>query len=716
MTDQAIYEIKSLDGFTATQLFSRVKMGLLWNNKRDLFSAGQRKMLKSLWDNKHKGTLECKTPVVYKLKGKVGELGYGRYYGNLGSLEQIERDIRATLCSELYWDIDIVNCHPVLAIQMCKRDLNKDMPMLEYYVKHRKEIITKFMGYGLSESESKNVIIELINGGKLQAKNDDKKYIYPDELRSDSLVISIMNEVKELVDDIIASNLHSELYKHCVSQKENVRGSFISNIYQREERKCLDVIVSVCNAMTMKVDVLAYDGCMVRKDGSIKNGISSEVLREFERAVKHNTGYVIELKVKPMDDEVIPLEELNENSKDGYEALKLEWERTHYYFAPTGTIVEQREDSEIHFTIQHATEVFNNWVLTTTDNEGNPLSFLQKWRKDPLRRMVWKKVYKQTEDCDKSEASVFRGFHYKRTNIDVSDNDREKYISLFKNLIQNVAGNEENSTYQHLLKCFAFKIQHPFNRPDVCIILRSKTHGVGKETLVNIVKRCIGKNTAHYISDEAFWDKHDTCKEGALIIHLEEAGMSNKKMADALKARITADVMNIRPCGLSKYDVDNVALYIMTTNKDCPVKMEESDRRYFIINCVGNPNANPAYWENVYSIIKTEAFIKVIGEYLESIDLKEFRPRNFPMTEYKENIMSNSKSSEVQFLEEGWKCPTDGEYIAEIYTKYRLFCEEREIPYKKNANSFAMSLIDYSKYFTKNLHITTRRAVYLKTD
>jgi len=180
------YEVKSLNGYETIQLFNRYKMGLLWNNKRDCFDPGQVKLLKSLWDNKQKGTLKCKTPITYKFKaGREGELGYGRYYGSLGSLEQIERDIRATLCADLYWDIDIANCHPVLAVQLAKREFNMEMPMLQYYIANRKSCYTKFMtDYGLSEADAKNVMLSLLNGGGLNETttvNGKNEFIYSEE-------------------------------------------------------------------------------------------------------------------------------------------------------------------------------------------------------------------------------------------------------------------------------------------------------------------------------------------------------------------------------------------------------------------------------------------------------------------------------------------------------------------------------------------------------
>jgi hypothetical protein len=717
----------TLNGFTAKQLFDRVRMGALWA-KRHMFDAGQVALLKSLWDKKDKGTLKCKTDTAYKLSSNgAGKLGYGRLYGGSGSLEKLERAIRATLCVNLYDDVDVINCHPTLAIQMAKRLFDMEMPMMKHYVDNRKEVVAKWIAeHGITEQDAKDIPIRLLNNGSMtpltkatkdKTTGEEVPPKYPESVLADTVITSIQTECQHFINTLIASKLHDDLFKWCKKTEDNYRGTFIAQIYQTEERKCLEAMVWKLTALGFIVDVLAYDGCMCRKDAS--NPITDAVLREVEREVALWTGYKIGLKVKPMDDEVIDSEELLDvatDFDDGYATMKAEWERNHFYFKPTGTVVEQNDDGSMtHFKLEHATEAFNMWQLKPATDGEEPEFFLKRWRMDAERRIVERLVMKLPEDCAPNEASTFRGFHYKRLECEVSDELRAKHINRFTSLMRNMAGDDE-AVYTALLKNFARCIQRPMERPDICIILSSKQHGVGKETLINIINKVVGKNTAHYTSDEAFWDKHDTKKEGAVIIHLEEAGATNKKMADQLKARITATVCSVRPCGINPYDVENIALYIMTTNKPLPIKLEESDRRFFIVLCQGKTfktrEEKLAYWTEVYDEIGTDTFTKVVGEYLETIDLAGFNPRMFPETDYKKSLMENSKSAEVMFLEQ-WHHEDDaGDEVSTLYNRYKSFCQEKGLPYKMNTNSFGQAIVRESEYFTKSLHPTTRRALY----
>ena len=47
--------------------------------------------------------------------------GDGRWFAkNMGSMQNMKRGIRHTICKGIWIDLDIVNCHPTLLLQLCK--------------------------------------------------------------------------------------------------------------------------------------------------------------------------------------------------------------------------------------------------------------------------------------------------------------------------------------------------------------------------------------------------------------------------------------------------------------------------------------------------------------------------------------------------------------------------------------------------------------------
>lgn len=314
-------------------------------------------------------------------------------------------------------------------------------------------------------------------------------------------------------------------------------------------------------------------------------------------------------------------------TKMDYETMKEKWEANHYFFLPTGTIVEQEEDgTRRHYTRTQANKTFSSWQYRT-DTGLKP--FLKEWRRD-RRRMIGGIVMKMPSDCASDELSYFTGFHYKRLAVEIPDDLRASHVALFTRLLRNIAGDDE-PVYTALLKNFARCIQNPLKQSAICIVLSSPHGSTTATTLLDIIRRLIGKNTAHYRTDKAFWRIHDTQREAAILIHLDEVCTSTK-LANQLCPMISSSTSNINPPWKRSYTVPNISLYVITTEKPRPFELSSSDWRYFCVACHESNDT----WDDTH----TDTFTKAVGEYLETVDLQDFNPRAFPVTDYKRSLMT----------------------------------------------------------------------------
>ena len=67
----------------------------------------------------------------------------GRLFAQSASLQNLPREFRGAIGGN-YHDIDMVNCHPSILLQYCKKnDIKSDA--LEYYVNNRIEVVEKIM-------------------------------------------------------------------------------------------------------------------------------------------------------------------------------------------------------------------------------------------------------------------------------------------------------------------------------------------------------------------------------------------------------------------------------------------------------------------------------------------------------------------------------------------------------------------------------------------
>lgn len=680
--------------YSTEQLFNRKAMGALWAI-RNRFDPGQVVLLDYLYKNKKKANVQGKATIIYKLANTVpGRLGYGRYYGSRGGLEQFECAVRGSLAAEYYTDIDVVNCHCVLIPQFAKATLDMDMPATETYNKHRDEVMAEIMETeGITRDAAKAYIFSILYNGKMPPN-------------APQIFQEMHQEVRDFTIALIKSKKHDKLYQHIKSLQKNTYGAFLSHIIQTEERHCLEAMVAYLTAAGLQVDVLAYDGCMTRGT----DNITDEILRGCEEAIKEATGYDIQLKVKPMsvlEDLDTEADEAAKDADELYEAMKADWEKEHFYFKPTGTIVEIKNGHLCHYKIEHATEAFNMWQLPGAD--GKQESFLKRWREDSKRRIVDTLVYKLPENCAVNECSLFTGYAYQR--LEGAQEDPEA-VAAFKDILLAVCG-DNAQVFEYEMNTMAHMIQKPFDKTGVCNIFSSRTQGTGKDTVMGWMMKIMGNHIAHYTSDDIFWDKHDTRKEGAVMMYLEEAGMGNRAKENALKARITSDDLEVRPCGIPAYTVPNIARYFMTTNEVNPVKIDETDRRFMIVSCSDRLRTQHAFWEKVHTNLSSNKnWIYTIGKMLEQRDISTFQPRAMPMTAYKEALQEAAVDSEKAFLQQWAGEETSG---SDLYLTYRNYCQEHSLPYALNLKSFGTKIIPFIGTQCSKKRLTSG-VVYFKNE
>ena len=84
-------------------------------------------------------------------------------------MHYVRKEIRHTLLKDLYVDIDIVNCHPTLLYQMCKKN-NIECEYLNQYINNRDNILNETMQfYDVSKDCAKRLFIQLIYFGSFKS-------------------------------------------------------------------------------------------------------------------------------------------------------------------------------------------------------------------------------------------------------------------------------------------------------------------------------------------------------------------------------------------------------------------------------------------------------------------------------------------------------------------------------------------------------------------
>jgi hypothetical protein len=649
---------------SCTQLFSRRGIGYLWDNRNQL-DPGQVSIINSLYNNRKKGTIECQHTATYRLSSeKAGKLGWGRLYGTKGSLETLEKECRGTLCEEYYHDIDIVNCHFVLLSQFAKNKHGRDMPEVDRYIGDRESF---FKEAGGSRDDAKQEIIRILYGG----------------ITKNEFLLPLSNETKKFSKFLTTLPEYKELLAACKS-KDNIYGSFLSFILQTEERKCMLAMKESFEKAKWSVDVLAYDGVMIRKNEKLDLEVS---MRGAEAAIREVVGYDVSLITKPMSSFKLP--ELTEEickgvSREAYNEMKEKFEKTNFYYGPSHEMVEVRGKELMRMGIEHAREYYSRkWRFEHSQKFEDYTTFFDIWRKDKTARTITKIDMRESDD---PEVFVMPPvFAWQEEGAHAAG-----AVEKFRE-IMSLIGNAEQQDY--IMKWLAQLVQHPFDKVGTSLVVTGDKR-TGKDTPFDFFTKFVigGDYSRNYTCGGAqFFEKHDTGRMNMFFCKVEEANRNVFiKNADKFKSLITAEDEMFNDKGKKAVVVANYNRFVLTTNGACPVELSDGEQRFLVATCSNARKHDIEYWTEVRRVLFNKEAGRAVGHWLSTFDLSGFEFRRVPADEYQTMIVEQEKTSEERFIEQ-W----DGEEIGavEFFRVYRAFCISNELRPCDNSQSLGIRLL-----------------------
>lgn len=275
------------------QTFKRVQNS---NKIKDTAEAIQ---LENYIDRFNKGTV----PVNYERPNKYG-FNIGRVYPVKGSgLHMFRRPTRQTIFEEQLIDIDIVNAHPTIALQMISANIPNIGYQVKYlrdYVNNRDQWLTKLSIHYFANEDNKHLIKELIAkilyGGSFStwAKENNVTTLEPTEE-----IKNITAEIGKI--HIAIKKAHDGFYQKIKATKpKNSSGTLTAYILQEFENRILEVIYKYC----AENGFIQNDICALCNDGIAleKRLYKPELLERLSYEVENQTGFKIKLINKPFNE------------------------------------------------------------------------------------------------------------------------------------------------------------------------------------------------------------------------------------------------------------------------------------------------------------------------------------------------------------------------------------------------------------------------------
>ena len=247
--------------------------------------------------------------IIYNENQNIIKVNYNQKNKNIGrffakgslSLQSLPRQIRHTIAKEFYYDIDIVNCHPIILYQYCKKN-NINTPKLKEYIDDRDKILNEIIEKNqITKEEAKKLFLKITNGGEHNQSRCLFIRDYYDEIK----------EIHELICKIPENEKYVKIGKKNSDKKNgyNKNGSSVNVLLTDIENNILNCMIDYLKNKNIinKNVVLVFDGLMILKD-DIKQPLE-DIIKELQEYIKNKIDYDMKIILKEMNEDIIIDEE-----------------------------------------------------------------------------------------------------------------------------------------------------------------------------------------------------------------------------------------------------------------------------------------------------------------------------------------------------------------------------------------------------------------------
>ena len=224
----------------------------------------------------------------------------------------------------------------------------------------------------------------------------------------------------------------------------------------------------------------------------------------------------------------------------------------------------------------------------------------------------------------------------------------------------------------HLLAWLRMKMINPCIKTQVVPIIVSRAQGTGKTTFAEVIcKGLFGKDnvlvTDQYDSQSRF---NADYADALVVCHEEKEYEDKRNSAAALKSRATATTIRKENKGLDPVYQESYTDFIMTSNKDVPIKFDDDtdQRRFMIMEADENFTRKKSkladevftklYGQDINNIKKGVPFVEdfdLISQFKHELftreDVANTEVRNFPHTAAYERCFTLPRTTEATEIE-----------------------------------------------------------------
>jgi len=655
---------------------------------------------------------------------------YGRYFvknHKVRSSTIMWNCIRSALFKNTEYDIDIVNCHSNLLLDICKTNDFYDIEFLKYYCEKRQEIIDLFVinenlinEYNKNNKTNfdkkdivKNLITRILYGGSIDAWRKEfniecelPEFInqFVNEIQINTNLIIKDKRFKDIVDYETNRRLDKAKKKYNKQfdiEKFKVKPSKILSVILQEYEtliimKCFEIV----RENNFTITSYNYDGFQILKkiDGDFDNLINT--INQYNFSLSHNNNTYINFEnikfiIKPFKDaidtkDLVLLDTEDFNIKTFNLCQSYNYKKNYFekYFAkilsPTMFVETKKNDyalykrSDFGVAYQH----LHYWEYDEKTGKSIKNPFLLRWLYDEDIRFYNNVDYYPTKGmCPKNTFNLWNDFPIKSIPLNEEADTSLLHFHL-KTLLKG-----DTKDYEWFLNWLAHIVKFPHIKTEVCVVLYDKNFGTGKSMVAEeFLKKIIGDNKIITTckTDKVFGKFTNT--QGKLLCVLNEAsGKDTFELNEIIKESITGKTIEMEKKGVDSIRIRDFMNYIITTNNLNCIKLEEGDRRFMVFATSSELKGNVEYFNKLATALEDDVIMRKFYQELIDRDLSNFNASRDRQNNKIMEIMKEHNVDVIAEFIEYWKENADDTELSTIKSKmkgmelYRTFCNYYEM-------------------------------------
>ena len=251
------------------------------------------------------------------------------------------------------------------------------------------------------------------------------------------------------------------------------------------------------------------------------------------------------------------------------------------------------------------------------------------------------------EGIDPNTFNLFDSFKAKKADDEI---DKSKIDKILWH-IRYIWCKNNDDLFNYIINWLAHLMQIPYKKVGVSILLKSQ-QGAGKNIIWEFIADfIIGKKYSLVIGDiDRLLGKFNTIVENKILTICDE--ISNYggpfKSNHKLKNLITQSDQIIEKKGLDPVKFTDFNNYIFLSNNDWPIKVEQSDGRYFCLHLDNSKCTDSDYFDALVEQLNPDS-ANIFYNYLLNINISNWKKLKIPKTGLRNELKINSHPNLYNF-------------------------------------------------------------------